>query len=164
MLQLLSILLLVGVAAADERHKPGDVWPKGDGCNTCEMDQFGTSSCTVMYCKLQDIYTDCLHKTPYGETIDICRTPDMRKILSESQSCEIKMKEAMRIAKKHQGDLWSPFHITTTAYSGAYSGMRCVTVECLQKELDAAKAAEKEAADLKQAKIRWDAIYQECVK
>lgn len=119
-------------------------------------------SCGVVEAQ-QDLYTDCIHKAPDRTTYDICRMPDMRKILSEAQPCEQKMKEAMRIAEKHQGNLWSQFRFTT-AYSGAYSGMRCVTVECLQKELDAAKAAEREAADLKQAKIRWDAIYQECVK
>lgn len=88
----------------------------------------------------------------------------MRKILSEAQPCEQKMKEAMKLAQKHKDNLFTQLYWKTTAYSGLYSGMRCVTVECLQKELDAAKTAEKEAADLKQAKIRWDAIYQECVK
>lgn len=60
-LQLLSILLLVGVAEAQ-----------------------------------QDLYTDCIHKAPDGTTYDICRMPDLRKILSESKPCELKMKEAMQ--------------------------------------------------------------------
>lgn len=134
------ILLSCGVAlVAAGEHKPGDTWQKGDGCNTCQMDKLGKSSCTVMYCY------------------------DSSSVGGVVLTCEQKMKEAMRIAEKHQGNLWSQFRFTT-AYSGAYSGMRCVTVKCLQKELDAAKTAEKEATDLKQAKIRWDAIYQECVK
>lgn len=142
------VLLLVGVAAADERHKPGDVWPKGDGCNTCEMDQFGTSSCTVMYCKLQDIYTDCLHKTPYGETIDICRTPDMRKILSESQSCEQKMKEAMKL-------IWPYID---------YGGVG-ITGDLLYRSPQTRLREEADRLDKRDAALRkWEAIYQECVK
>lgn len=79
-------------------------------------------------------------------------------------TCEAKMKEAMKLAAKHKDNLFTELYWKTTAYSGAYNGMRCITVECLQKELDAAKVTEREAAELKQAKIRWEAIYQECVK
>lgn len=85
--------------------------------------------------------------------------------------CEAKMKEAMRLAEKHKEALWSqwaPRAETSpesySSYSRGYTHIRCITVACLQKELDAAKQAEKNAADLKQAKARWDAIYQECVK
>lgn len=73
MTKLLTIGLLLfscGIAAADERHKPGDVWPKGDGCNTCEIDQYGTASCTAMY---------CYDSSAVNET-----------------TCELKMKEVMR--------------------------------------------------------------------
>lgn len=144
-------------------------------------------SCGVVDAQ-QDLYTDCLHKAPDGKTYDICRMPDMRKILDVQVSpkatepntkmwyvdpqlgvmftspCEQKMKEAMKLAQKHQDNLFTQLNWKTTEYSGAYSGIRCVTVECLQKELDEAKAAEKAASELKQAKIRWDSIYKECVQ
>lgn len=87
------------------------------------------------------------------------------------EKCELKMKEAMRLAEKHKEALWSQWapRVETSpesysSYSRGYTHIRCITVACLQKELDAAKRAEKNAADLKQAKARWDAIYKECVK
>lgn len=79
-------------------------------------------------------------------------------------ACELKMKEAMKLAEKYKDKLFGQMYWKTTAYAGVYSGARCITVACPQKELDEAIAAEREAAELKQAKLRWDAIYQECVK
>ena len=74
----LSVLLSYGVVEAGEKHKPGDTWPKSDGCNTCEMDQYGTSYCTTLYCRDR---ADCLRTGSDGTVYNICRMPDLSKIL-----------------------------------------------------------------------------------
>lgn len=79
--------------------------------------------------------------------------------------CEIKMKEAMKLAEKYKGDLFKPFHITAYSYSGYYpSTERCITSACLQKELDEAKAKEKQGEEREKAREKWRTVYKECVQ
>lgn len=116
-LQLLSILLLVGVAEAQ-----------------------------------QDIYTDCLHKAPDGTTYDICRMPDMRKILSESKTapltCEQKMKEAMKLIRPYID-----------------YGEVATTTDLLYRSPQTKLREEADRLDKRDAAIRkWEVIYKECVK
>lgn len=97
----------------------------------------------------QDIYTDCLHKSPDGTTYDICRMPDLHKILSESQSCEQKMKEAMRMADQYlprDGHTWS----------GS-------TLEYCDNVCQAEKAL-RQARDEKAMLMKWHDVMKECVK
>ena len=96
----------------------------------------------------QDPYTDCLHKGADGTTYDICRMPDMNKILSESKSCEQKMKEAMKLIVPYinYGDAVS---MTDALYRSPQQKLR----------------EEADRMDERDAAIRrWNAIYQECVK
>lgn len=73
----------------------------------------------------QDIYTDCIHTAPSGKTYDICRMPDLRKILEFENEplprklatcdpdmticetpCERKMREAMKAMDKIMRGEW----------------------------------------------------------
>lgn len=119
----------------------------------------------------QDIYTDCVHKTPDGKTIDICRMPDLNKILRDTAEgtkpnpkmwyvdpqlgvmwtspCEQKMKEAMKIA-----DQYIPRH---------YQGMTGNTLQYCDSVCQAERAleqAKKEQRDLRE----WVQVMKECVK
>lgn len=72
------LLLTCGVVEAGDKHKPGDTWPAGDGCNTCSIDEYGNGSCTLLFCK-KDLSVDI------GDII----APTL---------CESRMKEAMKEA------------------------------------------------------------------
>ena len=120
----------------------------------------------------QDIYTDCLHKAPDGTTYDICRMPDLRKILRDTDDaatkpnpkmwyvdpqlgvmftspCEQKMKEAMRMA-----DQYLPRD--GQALSGA-------TLEYCDNVCQAEKVL-KQARDEKAMLRKWHDTMKECVK
>jgi len=154
----LSVLLSSGVVEAGEKHKPGDTWPKSDGCNTCEMDQYGTSYCTTLYCRGKNLEFE---NEPLPRELATC-DPDMTKC---ETPCELKMREAMKLADKYQGDLWAQSTVTVYSYSVGYPlHQRCVTSACLQKELDEAKANEKKEEERQRSRKQWDSVMQECVR
>ena len=96
----------------------------------------------------QDLYTDCFHPSNDSTVYDICRMPDMRKILSEPKSCELKMKEAMKII--------APY----IDYGDAVS-----TTDALYRSPQTKLREEADRLDRRDAVMRkWTAIYQECVK
>lgn len=102
----------------------------------------------------QDIYTDCLHRAPDGTTYDICRMPDLRKILSESKAdttqltCELKMREAMKLIRPY-----------------IYYGEVGTTTDLLYRSPQTKLREEADRLDKRDAAVRkWEAIYQECVK
>lgn len=84
------------------KHKPGDTWPKSDGCNTCEMDQYGTSYCTTLYCRGKNLEFE---NEPLPRELVTC-DQDMTKC---ETPCEREMKEVMRevgeILKFNHGSL-----------------------------------------------------------
>lgn len=135
----LSVLLSYGVVEAGEKHKPGDTWPKSDGCNTCEMDQYGTSYCTTLYCRGKNLEFE---NEPLPRELVTC-DPDMTKC---ETPCEKKMREAMKIAQKY---MYSPDGAFTTEY--------CDAVCKAERELERVK---QEQTDLR----KWDAVMQECVR
>ena len=81
-------------------------------------------------------------------------------------ACYQRMQKAMQAAEKYKEEFWlqlSP-HANTHAFANTYYNQaRCITVACLQKELDEAKAREKETKNLEQAKKHWDTTMKECV-
>jgi len=112
----------------------------------------------------QDLYTDCIKTDPSGKTYDICRMPDMRKILSESQPleivtcnenitkcetpCEKKMREAMKLI--------SPY---------IDYGDTSTMVDALYRSPQTRLREEADRLDKRDAAVRkWNKIYEECVK
>lgn len=88
----------------------------------------------------QDLYSDCFHPSNDNTTYDICRMPDMRKILSEPKSCELKMKEAMKMA---DGTLFNrPAYVPPRSF----------------------EEREQRYRDDKAAWEKWNAVMKECVK
>lgn len=103
------LLLSYGVVEAGEKHKPGDTWKKGDGCNTCEMDQYGTSYCTTLYCRGKNLEFE---SEPLPRELATC-DPEIAKC---ETPCEKKMKEVMKMAQKYMHDSDGTF---TTEYCDA---------------------------------------------
>lgn len=129
-------------------------------------------SCGVVEAETGD--TDCFRKGSDGTGYDICRMPDMRKILKDPNDwiwidkgngmiatcndtltqcwtpCEVKMKEAMKAV-----DQYLPYREFFTSKNATME--YCDDVCMAERALDAAK---KQAA----AMAKWRAVYKECVQ
>ena len=120
-------------------------------------------SCGVVEAGAKD--ADCLRAGSDGTVYNICKMPDLSKILDFDVSplpqelvtcdqdmtkcetpCEKKMREAMKIAQKY---MYSPDGAFTTEY--------CDAVCKAERELERVK---QEQTDLR----KWDAVMQECVR
>lgn len=120
----------------------------------------------------QDIYTDCLHKTPDGKTIDICRMPDMRKILSESDEKTKKADESWVWIDKGNGMLATCNDEMTRCWTPCEIKMKEAMREMdeyvqARKGWFAFEPSKRRVPDWQidsELKREWDSVMKECVK